>query len=632
VARTTPARRVATRAMLATVLLTGVTTGIVAPAPDPTPPVARAVTLLDPGELAAGVERQVRTAVDAEAVGFTWSGATAGAVAFRVRQADGAWSGWQRVEGDPVEGPDHDAPEYRGRTSAGPVWVGEASRDVDVKVLDGPLRELRVHALDPGRARGTNVPAAGADAPLPPILGRDRWGADESWRTRSPGCDGNPEIAPKARYVVIHHTDTANDYAPEDVPAILRAIYSFHVFSNGWCDIGYNLVVDRFGRAWEGRAGGLDKAVIGAHAAGFNTGSQGVAVLGRFQDDVVPAAAYDGLKQALLWMTFHHGIDPRGPVAIVSGNSGNPAIPPGTVVVRPGLVGHRDVNSTVCPGNQAAALLPTLRDELSALQVRTPTYPLAGWAPGGGQALATVDLQGRVTPAGSQPAVPQSAMWPGWNPARSAVRFGAGGYVLDMWGGLHPFGGAAPITKLSYWPGWDIARDVVGLTTPQGTRAGYVLTGWGSLHPFGDAPPVSASGYWPGWDIARSVALNARGTGGYVLTGWGSLHPFGDAPPVAGTGYWPGWDIAKAVALRPDGRSGYVLTGLGSLHPFGSAPPVRSSLWSPNASVARDLVLTADGNGGWVLDDSGRLWPFGSAPGVPLHLTYVGTGLGRAAI
>ena len=80
--------------------------------------------------------------------------------------------------------------------------------------------------------------------------------------------------------VFVHHTDTPNGYAPGDVPAIIRSIYTYHVRSNGWNDIGYNFLVDAYGRVYEGRAGGIDRPVIGAHTEGFNTGSVGIAVIG----------------------------------------------------------------------------------------------------------------------------------------------------------------------------------------------------------------------------------------------------------------------------------------------------------------------------------------------------------------
>ena len=63
---------------------------------------------------------------------------------------------------------------------------------------------------------------------------------------------------------------------------MLRAIYVFHRLVRGWHDIGYNFALDRFGRVFEARAGGIDEAVVGAHAGGYNTCSTGVAMLGTY--------------------------------------------------------------------------------------------------------------------------------------------------------------------------------------------------------------------------------------------------------------------------------------------------------------------------------------------------------------
>ena len=78
----------------------------------------------------------------------------------------------------------------------------------------------------------------------------------------------------------VHHTVNANDYAPEESAAIVLGIASYHRDHNGWNDLGYNFIVDQYGQIFEGRAGGIDQAIVGAQAQGFNSVSTGVACLG----------------------------------------------------------------------------------------------------------------------------------------------------------------------------------------------------------------------------------------------------------------------------------------------------------------------------------------------------------------
>ncbi|MCZ9344975.1 N-acetylmuramoyl-L-alanine amidase, partial [Streptomyces sp. TRM76130] len=76
------------------------------------------------------------------------------------------------------------------------------------------------------------------------------------------------------------------DYDCADTPRILRDIYAGQTGAREWDDLGYNFVVDRCGTVYEGRAGGVDRAVTGAHTQGFNHRSAGIAALGTYTEGV----------------------------------------------------------------------------------------------------------------------------------------------------------------------------------------------------------------------------------------------------------------------------------------------------------------------------------------------------------
>ena len=97
----------------------------------------------------------------------------------------------------------------------------------------------------------------------------------------------------------VHHTVNANDYTRAQVPGILRSIYAYHTKSRGWSDIGYNFLVDRFGRIWEGRYGGVDRPVVGAHTLGYNDNAFAMSAIGNFE--LRPAVPGDarGVRRAV---------------------------------------------------------------------------------------------------------------------------------------------------------------------------------------------------------------------------------------------------------------------------------------------------------------------------------------------
>ena len=574
--------------------------------PDPT--THRRITL-STGAVPAGWRADAGIGTDL--VGVKWSGDPQARFAISTRDAHGHWSSPEPL-GTPDTGPDPgsiEAARLPAVHATEPVWVRGAT-GVRVELSAGEATNVELHAVKSPVTRYPSSTAAAATQPG--LITRAQWGADESLRLRN--CSG-PSYSDALRFAVVHHTVTPNSYSPADSFAIVREIYTYSVVTLGYCDMMYNFLVDKYGQVFEGRYGGADRPVLGAHAVGFNNESVGVAMIGTYTSAPPPAVALDALVRLLAWKFSVARVNPSVPVAYKTG--GNDKFAAGSVVTIPTVVGHRDTWFTACPGDALYGLLPGIRAGVAALVGNAPpAFP--SWQPQAGVSrLLALDTWGALYPSGAQAALTPGAYWPGWAIARglAVVPNGAGGYVLDGYGGLHPFGGAARVAPSGYWRGWDIARDVVLLP---GGAGGYVLDGYGGLHPFGSAPPVTPSGYWPGWDIARRVVVTGSGAG-YVLDGFGGLHPFGSAPWIRSGAYWPGWDIARAVARRPDTGAISVLDGFGGVWPAGNAP---ASAGVPyfGADNARGLVLVS-GGGGYVLRDDGQILPFGGAPAVQQALT-----------
>ncbi|MGI8479844.1 MAG: N-acetylmuramoyl-L-alanine amidase [Gaiellaceae bacterium] len=273
--------------------------------------------------------------------GIHWRGP--GRVALRTRSLDGRWSAWRPAAPEKEDGPDPASSETRARAGwriGNPWWVGP-SDGIEVRT-SGRVARVRAHLVQSAETRVPyRTPAA---TTTPPIVPRLSWGADESIR-RAP-----PVFADEIRFSVVHHTAGQNDYSRSEAAAVVKGIQIYHVQGNGWNDIGYNFVVDRFGTIYEGRFGGAERNVVGAHAQGFNTGSVGVALLGSYGTTSPSPAAQDAIAQLLSWRLDLAHVDPTTALTFVSGGSNR--FPSGVPVLLRGVSGHRDTGFTECPGNQ----------------------------------------------------------------------------------------------------------------------------------------------------------------------------------------------------------------------------------------------------------------------------------------
>ena len=356
-------------------------------------------------------------------VGVTWSDPDTelhGQVQVRTRATGtGDWSGWQDID---THNEDHGADPGTAERDSGhvhgstaPLWVGD-SDGVDVRVratgaatrTAGAVEEqpsplptgLHLELVDPGAAQAppagapattnrnrtapprlaaTEIPALSKQAterelvalgakaqpyigPRPRIVTRHGWGADEKLREKG------FVYTKKVKAAFVHHTATGNNYRCSQAPSVIRGIYRYHVKSSGWRDIGYNFLVDKCGTIYEGRAGGVAKAVMGAHTLGFNTDSMGIAVLGTFGSAKPSSAAVTAIAKLTAWKLGLYGVNPRGKTYLKSG--GGNLYRKGKNVRLNVISGHRDGFATECPGRQLYGKLGSARSTSARYQGR----------------------------------------------------------------------------------------------------------------------------------------------------------------------------------------------------------------------------------------------------------------------
>lgn len=305
-------------------------------------------------------------------VGATWaprSPLPEPAISLQVRSlTKGHWTKWEPLEYHNEHGPDvatktsrpGTEPTVIGRVDEVQLRVftksGVAPKGLQLVLVDpgvGKVRTVRVGANTASPSKRVVLTAATTGvmpvAPKPSILTRADWGADESLRT------GNPSYG-TVQTGFVHHTVNANNYTKEQVPALLRSIYAYHVKGRGWSDIGYNYLVDRFGQIWEGRYGGIDKAVIGAHTLGYNEVGFAMSAIGNY-DIAEPSEAIINAYAALFaWKLSIYNIPADRTGIVVKGHTLN------------AINGHRDTKATACPGRYLYARIPDIRAKAAAIQ------------------------------------------------------------------------------------------------------------------------------------------------------------------------------------------------------------------------------------------------------------------------
>ncbi|MEU6087589.1 peptidoglycan recognition protein [Streptomyces sp. NPDC047085] len=265
-------------------------------------------------------------------------------------------------------------------TSASPADSTSASPSDSASTSASPSTSASTSASASASASAspsaTKPTAPPSTVPEPPIISRADWGADESL---SPDPS---EYNTDVKAVFVHHTDGTNDYSCADSAAIVRGIYAYHTQTNGWNDIGYNFLVDKCGTIFEGRKGGVDLPVLGAHTYGWNRESAGIAVLGDYTSTAATDAALTSIARVAAWKLGQYKADPSTTVQLKAGaaqtNYAGTSFTAGSSYTFNRVSGHRDGYNTQCPGGSLYAQLPTIR----------------AWASGPVQGLKLTSLSG----------------------------------------------------------------------------------------------------------------------------------------------------------------------------------------------------------------------------------------------
>ena len=470
------------------------------------------------------------------AVSFNWEagGADGVVVQARVRE-DSGWSEWFPLP-ESEDGPDTVAPGGRVKTA---LLLTSGADGVQVRAdatTGTAIDDLRALLIDPGEpAAGLPMQTAGASS-RPAFISRAQWGASD------PTGECAPEYASQLKAAIIHHTVSTNTYSAAQSAGLIRAIWIDHTRpvaqgGNGWCDIGYNAIVDRFGQVFEGAAGGLERPVIGAHAGGFNTYTFGVSTLGNFESGPPPAALTEAVAQTVAWKFDLTGVNPTSTTQLTSGGGGTAKYAKGTVVTLPVIMGHRDVGATLCPGQH-------LYDQVGAVRARV--IQLVGE---GGRNLLRSPENGTVyLVSGSS-----KYMVPDWGMLSALAPMGAVGYVSQQY--LDRFPTVSVMSRIILAPNGTVYFFDAGIKLPFAS-CGQVADYGGScsslvrleqplIDAFHESGPADHADLPD--DVGEGVLHRRRGQAG------GRRRPGADAGGTADSGGHPARDGHRVSASRAAG-------------------------------------------------------------------------------
>lgn len=275
----------------------------------------------------------------------------AGPLEYRTQRRGEAWSGW--VEADRGE------PVYAG--GADRVQVRSRGAEIEgrlhyVSIHDGTVPADHLARREAGRPAWK--PRSGKLPPQPQFVTRAQWGAN----SKTGGClPRETPVTGRVKAGVIHHTVSTNTYTQTEAPGIVLAICRYHRNANGWNDIGYNALVDRFGNLYEGRAGGLGRAIVGAQAEGINSQTTGIASIGDNREFSAPPKERKSIANYLAWKFGIAGIAAEGRATLTSAGGSTQRTPAGQRVRVPRIFSHNFTNFTACAGEALIAQVPQIK-------------------------------------------------------------------------------------------------------------------------------------------------------------------------------------------------------------------------------------------------------------------------------
>jgi hypothetical protein len=268
----------------------------------------------------------------------------------RVARADG-WSDWERA---PIT-------FNRGELYNAHLELASPAEAVALRPASGAAGELRFLAVElfelalPPRPSATASELGSVQQALAPsslVHPRSDWGA-------APTADCGAWHTP--RHVTIHHTVTPNN-DPTPPADRIKGIQSYHINSNGWCDIGYHFLVSQDGDRWQGWK---TEEKSGIHVGNHNTDNVGISFLGSYHIAQPPQAQVDGVVPLVKWLADNYGIG----------------------MDRDHVLGHQEWSgqSTACPGSFLLARLDEIIGKVQTGDKESHVEIGVGWSPIPGQ-------------------------------------------------------------------------------------------------------------------------------------------------------------------------------------------------------------------------------------------------------